>query len=73
MAWRPPPFNGCWTAGLIFVAEVDVDNCDCCFLETILETGLKPLLIHVEVSPLVPPPFVYRRGDHGGVLLSLRV
>eukprot|EP00913_Durusdinium_trenchii_P022202 g20862.t1 len=50
--------------------KVDVDNCDCCFLETILETGLKPLLIHVEVSPLVPPPFVYRPVAFDGTIFD---
>ena len=39
-----------------------MDNCDCCFVEAILEAGLLPMLIHVEVSPLVPPPLVYRQG-----------
>ena len=40
--------------------KVDVDNCDCCFVEDVLKAGIRPLLIHVEVHPLVPPPFVYR-------------
>ena len=40
--------------------KVDVDSCDCCFVEDVLKAGIRPLLIHVEVHPLVPPPFGYR-------------
>ncbi|CAJ1361888.1 unnamed protein product, partial [Effrenium voratum] len=43
--------------------KVDVDNCDCCFVEAILAAGLRPLMIHVEVSPLVPPPIIYRPAE----------
>ncbi|CAK9027342.1 unnamed protein product [Durusdinium trenchii] len=45
--------------------KVDVDNCDCCFLEVLLNDPpeglrLRPAVIHVEVHPLVPPPIAYR-------------
>eukprot|EP00927_Polykrikos_kofoidii_P009705 TRINITY_DN14065_c0_g1_i1.p1 TRINITY_DN14065_c0_g1~~TRINITY_DN14065_c0_g1_i1.p1 ORF type:complete len:611 (-),score=70.69 TRINITY_DN14065_c0_g1_i1:36-1868(-) len=47
------------------LVKVDVDNCDCCFLESILAVlrtrrGLQPRFIHVEVHSLVPPPIVFR-------------
>lgn len=40
--------------------KVDFDNCDCCFLEVLLQSGLRPLHLHVEVSSFIPPPLVYR-------------
>ncbi|CAE7604601.1 casA [Symbiodinium natans] len=40
--------------------KVDVDNCDCCFVAALLERGLRPRHIHVEVSSLVPPPIFFR-------------
>merc|ERR1711964_245164 len=44
---------------------VDMDNCDCCFLEAVLSAveaplGLRPRFIHVEVDSLVPPPISFR-------------
>ncbi|CAE7240461.1 PDK [Symbiodinium natans] len=57
--------------------KVDVDNCDCCFVEDVLQAGVRPLMIHVEVHPLVPPPFVYRPTSFdpniGDSMLSLSV
>lgn len=44
--------------------KVDIDNCDCCFVERILATGLRPRLVHVEISILIPPPFVFRPVDY---------
>ena len=29
-------------------------------MEQILLQGVRPLMIHVEVSPLIPPPLLYR-------------
>merc|ERR1712176_1398339 len=40
--------------------KVDVDNCDCCFLEAVLQQGIRPRFVHVEVHSLVPPPIVFR-------------
>lgn len=43
--------------------KVDVDNCDCCFVEEVLRKlsqEEQPRLIHVEVHALVPPPIIFR-------------
>ncbi|CAE7250100.1 casA [Symbiodinium sp. CCMP2592] len=40
--------------------KVDVDNCDCCFVMALLERGLRPQHIHVEVNSFVPPPIFFR-------------
>mmetsp|Transcript_112273 Transcript_112273/g.272679 ORF Transcript_112273/g.272679 Transcript_112273/m.272679 type:complete len:243 (-) Transcript_112273:46-774(-) len=40
--------------------KVDVDNCDCCFVEELLAGGLRPRLIHAEVHSLIPPPVAFR-------------
>uniref|UniRef100_A0A7S4Q824 Methyltransferase FkbM domain-containing protein n=1 Tax=Alexandrium monilatum TaxID=311494 RepID=A0A7S4Q824_9DINO len=47
-------------AAPLHLLKVDVDNCDCCFVEAILEAGLRPTLIHVEVHSLIPPPIIFR-------------
>ena len=49
-----------------------MDNCDCCFVEAILAAGLRPLMIHVEVSPLVPPPIIYRPAAYQKLGRALR-
>ena len=38
------------------LGQVDVDNCDCCFVEELLRGGLRPWVVHAEVNSLVPPP-----------------
>eukprot|EP00439_Symbiodinium_sp_Y106_P069501 s3228_g11.t5 len=38
--------------------KVDVDQADCEFLEALLEI-FEPLLLHVEINPLFPPPYEY--------------
>ena len=45
--------------------KVDVDNCDCCFVEALVSEepyglSLRPDFIHVEFHPMIPPPIVYR-------------
>lgn len=45
--------------------KVDVDNCDCCFVEALVSEApyglnLRPDFIHVEFHPMIPPPIVYR-------------
>lgn len=40
--------------------KVDVDNCDCCFLEALLDAGFRPRMIHVEVNGVIPPPISFR-------------
>eukprot|EP00927_Polykrikos_kofoidii_P050664 TRINITY_DN44558_c0_g1_i1.p1 TRINITY_DN44558_c0_g1~~TRINITY_DN44558_c0_g1_i1.p1 ORF type:complete len:730 (+),score=110.06 TRINITY_DN44558_c0_g1_i1:227-2191(+) len=40
--------------------KVDLDHADCFFVERLLADGIWPLLIHVEINPLFPPPLVYR-------------
>ena len=49
----------------LLLAKVDVDNCDCCFVEALLNQQsdrepLLPMLIHVEVHSFIPPPIVFR-------------
>ncbi|CAK0796790.1 unnamed protein product [Prorocentrum cordatum] len=46
--------------GTFQLLKVDVDNCDCCFVEAILATGLRPWFVHIEVSFFVPPPIVFQ-------------
>ncbi|CAK9102443.1 unnamed protein product [Durusdinium trenchii] len=40
--------------------KVDFDNCDCCFVEALLQSGIRPRHLHVEVSCFIPPPLVFR-------------
>merc|ERR1719362_91578 len=44
----------------IDLLKVDVDNCDCCFVEALLASGLRPRLIHAEVHAFLPPPLAFR-------------
>lgn len=42
--------------------KIDVDNGDCDYLEALLEAGLRPLLVHIELLlRQVPPPIAARR------------
>eukprot|EP00929_Paragymnodinium_shiwhaense_P077118 TRINITY_DN39697_c0_g1_i1.p1 TRINITY_DN39697_c0_g1~~TRINITY_DN39697_c0_g1_i1.p1 ORF type:complete len:615 (-),score=50.83 TRINITY_DN39697_c0_g1_i1:387-2231(-) len=38
--------------------KVDVDHADCALVARLLDT-FEPLLLHVEINPLFPPPFSY--------------
>jgi len=43
------------------IFKIDFDGCECHLLERLLETSnARPKIIQVELSPLVPPPFVYK-------------
>ncbi|OLP85416.1 hypothetical protein AK812_SmicGene33593 [Symbiodinium microadriaticum] len=44
--------------------KVDVDQADCEFLEALLEI-FEPLLLHVEINPLFPPPYEYQEQWRG--------
>lgn len=55
--------------------KVDVDNCDCCFVEELLAGGLRPRLIHAEVHSLIAPPLAFRpklRQDLSQTSLSVK-
>jgi len=57
--------NESFDADELVLLKVDVDNCDCCFLEALVSEqpyglNLRPHFIHVEFHPMIPPPIVYR-------------
>lgn len=41
--------------GDIDLLKVDVDNCDACFVDALLQSGARPKLIHVEITDFIPP------------------
>ncbi|CAK9110157.1 SCP domain-containing protein [Durusdinium trenchii] len=43
--------------------KLDLDHADCALLTVLLE-AFEPLVLHLEINPLFPPPFVYR--EHWG-------
>eukprot|EP00927_Polykrikos_kofoidii_P033485 TRINITY_DN28317_c0_g1_i1.p1 TRINITY_DN28317_c0_g1~~TRINITY_DN28317_c0_g1_i1.p1 ORF type:complete len:684 (+),score=42.00 TRINITY_DN28317_c0_g1_i1:89-2140(+) len=68
--------------GDVDLLKIDLDFGDCDFVEALMvEGGLRPRAVHVEVNPLFPPPFAFRqrfseallwsRGDAGTFIGSL--
>lgn len=45
--------------------KVDIDNADCSVVRRLTQV-ISPLMVHVEINPLLPPPLVFRRrfDDH---------
>jgi len=47
--------------GSIDLLKVDVDNCDTCFVQALVEAGIEPKILHVEVTAIFPPQLAVRR------------
>eukprot|EP00933_Yihiella_yeosuensis_P038385 TRINITY_DN32319_c0_g1_i1.p1 TRINITY_DN32319_c0_g1~~TRINITY_DN32319_c0_g1_i1.p1 ORF type:complete len:559 (-),score=92.79 TRINITY_DN32319_c0_g1_i1:112-1788(-) len=46
------------------LVKIDLDHADCAVLGRLLEV-MEPLILHVEINPLFPPPFVYEEKWRG--------
>ncbi|CAF0950938.1 unnamed protein product [Adineta ricciae] len=42
------------------ILKVDIDSYECSVLESILQAGYRPQLIHTEFNPVFPPPVIFK-------------
>jgi hypothetical protein len=51
----------------IDILKIDIDHSDCTFARKLVQAGLRPKVVHIEVNSVYPPPFIFREHFDGNL------